>query len=486
MRAPDIHTPLERAVLAAGIAAASRLLVAVSGGADSVALLDALVRLSYREDCRWELSVGHVNHGLRGRESDDDERFVRRLAEGLGLPVDVRRTEVAALAAARGQSVEVAARQERYRLLWGVVERRGADFLLTAHTEDDQAETLLLNLLRGAGPIGLGAIHAVSGRLLRPLLSVSRETVLDHVQTRGLAYRLDSSNLDPARTRNRIRHDLIPTLRRTNPAVTRILARSAAIAQTDADFIGREAEDALHALHLEVNDQDATADLFVWRALHPALRRAVLRHLVARVLGSPRDVTAGHVATMESLLLRSGSSSRLEHQLPYRLTLLVDGSRFGLTRKLAPPAPAPAPAELQIPGTLQLSVGTLSADALDVADTEEVLRLRTVCGPYHALCDADSLGLTLTVRSRRPGGRIRPVGLKGTRKVQDILVDDRVPEAQRDRIVILENHGRIVWIPGHALDERAALRPETTAVVHLWYVPVETPPSARIFRHFQP
>jgi tRNA(Ile)-lysidine synthase len=480
----DSLSAVEIAVLRAGIPRDARLLVAVSGGADSVALLSAIITLSAREDCRSTVFAGHVNHGLRGAESDADETFVRDITGKLGVRVEVARANVATLAAQRKQSIEAVAREERYRHLWEMWGRLRADLLLTAHTEDDQAETLLLHLLRGAGPTGLAAMRSRSGRLLRPLLAVGREAVLAYVQERALPYRLDSSNLDDSHLRNRVRHEVMPVLRRLNPAAVQVLARSASIARADRDYLVREAEAALLDLHVETSDAGIFADLPAWRVLHPALRRATLRSLITRILGSPRDLTFNHIATVELALLEREESFQVK-QLPHGLALSATSYRFRLTRTAPVRHRRLAPTRIPIPGEVSLPAGVVRAQMLATC-RDELPRLRTVCGPYHALCDAAVLGLELTVRSRRAGDRMRPHGLGGTRKVQDMLVDDKVPEAERDRVLIIENFDHIVWIPGHALDERAAIRDDRQEVVHLTYVPVEGPLGARIFRHFQP
>jgi tRNA(Ile)-lysidine synthetase-like protein len=467
---------IERALLGSGMPRGSRILLAVSGGADSVAMLDAMVRVSTRQECDWILRVAHVNHGLRDSESDADERFVTSLAESYGLEVEVAHANVRAVSAARGLSIEAAAREERYRLLEGLLDRWPGDIIVTAHTEDDQAETLLLQLLRGAGLTGMGAMRPLTGRLARPMLGVSRQSIIQYVQDRALPYRVDSSNLDRAHLRNRLRQELMPILRQLNPAAVKTLARHASLAQIDADLIEREATSALRALNMIASDDEVSADLSSWRALHPALRRACIRLMVRRLLGSLTELSSTHITTVESALLRAGVD-HLEHRLPRGLILIAGASRFRL-RSTPDLEPSPVEhAELTVPGSLTLSVGSVTAVRLDVSVAGSLETLRAVCGPNHALCDADALGTTLTVRSRRPGDRIRPVGLKGSRKVQDVLVDHKVPASQRDRVPIVENHQHLVWIPGHALDERVAAVAENAQVIHLSFVPVQSSPK---------
>lgn len=462
--------PLTLAVLTgmkrAGVSAGARILVAVSGGPDSVALLSALRDLASDPDRHWRLRVGHVNHELRGEESETDAEFVLLLARRLGLEVEAVRVDTAAHAAQRRLTLEAAGRELRYAALDSMLERWPGDVIATGHTQDDQAETLLLRLLRGTGLIGLGAMRWRSGAIVRPLLDVRRETILAALQARGQGYRVDSSNLHVQHQRNRVREDVLPRLEAIQPRTVELVARTASLLQSDGEYLLREALEALQMLDLEETVDGVSASQGVWRAMHPALRSMTLRLLLGRLAGRLQDVEESHIARLEAMLGRPGITS-LECQLPHGINAYVEGGRFLLRRGGRRAHTPAASVELHIPGRTEWTGGVLTATHLSASDLAVSARLLAVCGPLHALCDEDALGGRLIVRAWRPGDRMRPLGMNGSRKLQDIFGDRKIPRAHRGRIPVIENGGFIVWIPGVVLDERVAIRGWTSRAVHL-------------------
>lgn len=456
------ETPSIAALVAAAAAVPpGRILVAVSGGPDSVALLRALVVVGR------DLAVAHVNHGLRGEESDGDEAFVRALAAELGVPAMLRRVDTRA-EAAREASLEAVARRLRYRALADMRAVWSGDLVATGHTEDDQAETVLLNLLRGSGLSGLTGMDAGRTRLIRPFLSVSRATVLQALEEWEQPYRVDSSNADRRFTRNRLRAEVMPALQQLNPRAITTLARSARILRGDADFIDAEADRAITSLGATVERGSASISRAGWAALHPALAAAVGRRLIRMILGDVFDIDGRHTAAMVEAVRRGEPMSI---QLPRNLNLGVGNLLATMRVGPAPRVTSPAPVTLQVPGSVDTETGTLAAVRLGDITGADVGRLLTVAGPFHALCDAEAAGEHLFIRSRRPGDRIKPSGSNGTRKVQDVMVDARVPRADRDRIPIVANDSHIVWIPGLMLDRRAAATPDTAHILHLVWKP---------------
>lgn len=435
-----------------------RILVAVSGGPDSVALLRAL------QDSVRDIAIGHVNHGLRGKESDADEAFVRALAAGLSVPLMVARVDTPA--EARGASLEATARRLRYHALGAMLNDWGGDFIATGHTQDDQAETVLLNLLRGAGLSGLGGMGSGGEGPARPFLSVRHATILSALEEWKQPYRLDSSNDDPRFTRNRLRAEIMPLLEQINPRVVDALARTADLLGSDAAYIEAAAERAIRALKTRADSSSVTVSHAGWASLHPALAGAVARRLIQMILGDVLDIDTRHIAAIvDAVRLDQPMSTNLPRDLH------LDVDRFAVTLRLGtPPGTAPlTPATLEAPGSARTDVGTLTATRLD--DVSDLDRLVTVAGPFHALCDAEAVGDRLLVRSRLPGDRIRPLGSTGSRKVQDVMVDARVPRADRDRIPVVYNERHIVWIPGLMLDRRTAATAVTPRVLHLIWTP---------------
>lgn len=253
------------------------MVLAVSGGPDSMALLHAAVRTCRTDAAHWRLSVAHLDHALRS-DSVDDARFVAETSAGLGVPAEVRRTEVAALARAEGRSLEDAGREARYRFLDEVASRLGEGALIaTAHTADDSAETVVLNLARGTGMTGLRGIPARRGRVVRPFLGERRATLRAALEAAGVVYRLDPSNADPAHARNRVRAELLPALERINPAAVETLARFGRLAADEDELL-----DALAAA--ELTRRRRTDGGIDW---HDPPRRALGRRVLRLAIGDP-------------------------------------------------------------------------------------------------------------------------------------------------------------------------------------------------------
>jgi tRNA(Ile)-lysidine synthase len=310
----------------------SSLLVAVSGGIDSVTLLDLLQDLS--EEFDLKLSVGHVNHGLRGDESEADQAFVEGLAARRGLPVETARVhprEAREGGNSRDRpSPQEAARRLRYAALGQLARRAGAQRIATAHTRDDQAETLLLRLLRGTGPDGLGGIpeRSADGRLVRPLLAVGRSEIERHAGARGLVWREDASNRDPAYARNRLRSRWLPGLAREfNPQLLRTLSHLAEAQREDAAWIEAEVEREA-AARLAVREHGLSIDARGWAGLPRPLSRRLARSALQRC-GAARLVSRVHLERMSAFLADARPGRVLE--LPGGLRLRPEGrDRFVL------------------------------------------------------------------------------------------------------------------------------------------------------------
>ncbi len=306
-----LEQKLRTALRRLNIGAESALLVAVSGGADSVALLDALLQLRRYGQAPQTILAAHLNHQLRGDESDGDENFVRALAAKLAVNVVVDSIAVGAQALAERQNLEATARRLRYEFLTRAAESCGAQFVCTAHTQNDQAETVLMRLLRGAGAEGLRGIYpslqlTASIKLIRPMLSVSRTEVIEHCRYRNLEFRTDSSNFSLEFTRNRIRQELMPLLRGFNPRLDETLARTAGLLSEDQEFLEQTAAEALAAAQVE-----AELDAKLLRAYPPTIQRRMLRLWLRKQRGLQR-IEAVHLAAVESLVVRGAGGRTVE------------------------------------------------------------------------------------------------------------------------------------------------------------------------------
>ncbi len=442
------------------------VVVAVSGGADSMALLHGLHAVAAREGLR--LTVAHLHHGLRGAAADRDARFVRAAARALGLPCVVGRADVAAQARAAGLSIEMAARRARYAFLVRTARRvaRGRPVAIaTAHTVDDQAETVLLRLARGAGLRGLAGIPPerweAGVRVIRPLLHVRRAALRRGLRTGGHAWCEDETNRDPGPQRNRVRLELLPALARAlNPRVTEALARTAALLRDDEAWLETLTDSLLPTL-LDPPPAGGEAPppaiiVSALAAVPVAARRRVVRRWLAMSGVVPERLDA---ITVEAVLRLAGPRPRgggvRSSQLPGGGSVRRQGDRLEWWSPASatprPPAP-PAPAVLKTPGVTLLPDWGLR---VTIAPTDRVLRVRPPglgVLPAAVTLAARRLGRRrLRLRAWQPGDRLAPLGMTGHQKLQDLFVNAKIPRDARARIPLLVCGPEIVWIPGHRL-----------------------------------
>ena len=444
-----------------------RVLVAVSGGPDSTALLLILARLRLQLDI--ELLVAHFDHMLRSREETAaDEAFVRALASALGLPIVCGRGNVAARARRSRESVEEAARRLRYAFLARQARRLGAGLLGLGHTRDDRAESVLLHLLRGSGLNGLVGMRPRSpwpfGRgpqLGRPLLAIARSETEHYCREAGVTPRQDPTNDLLIATRNRLRHELLPRLREFNPRVEEALGRLAEAAAADLEYLESVTE-VLWARLARRQRGSVSFSCPELTALPRSLAVRLFRRAARHLSGDSADLEAVHLqALLGALTWHRGRLS-----LPHGLTAVIDGQSLRL-RRGQPLRPAGiSEITLAVPGHTRVGPWTVEAETIPVPFKVP----RT--GPLNALLDADALAGGLVVRSRRPGDRLRPLGLGGEKKVQDLLIDAKVPVEKRDAVPIVCAQWGIAWVVGHRIDERAALTAASHQALHLRFRPL--------------
>ncbi len=436
--------------------------VAVSGGPDSLCLLHCMHALA--PELAVRLHVAHVHHGLRGADADADAAFVEAHAADLGLPVTVLYLDPDQLHHRGRLSLEAAARQTRYAALRRLAKALGGACVVLGHTEDDQAETLLLNLLRGSGIDGLAGMRPRRGDLVRPLLAQSRRAVLNHCRQYGLEPRQDRTNHSRAYRRNALRHDVMPMLRQWNQQLSATLARCAQNLAIDADYLRAEAEQALANLQLNTDGSSLDLSLDRFRELPLALRCHVLRLALEQVAGTADAITRQHVESIDALA-RSGRAGR-RWQLPHALRVEVAGNRLQFKRADLM-VEAPASVELPVPGSAIFGSWQITASGAQALDAVLLAQIRKPGSQFEAWCDYTAIGEPLVVRARLQGDRLRPLGLGGSRKLQDVFVDRKVPRTERDRIPIVTGPHGIVWVPGCALDQHAAVAADTAQVVRI-------------------
>jgi tRNA(Ile)-lysidine synthase len=431
--------------------AETRVLVALSGGPDSVALAHLLLALQRTGDL-LVAGFAHFNHQLRRADADDDEAFCRTLAAGLGVPIEVGRADVGAAASATGRSNEDMARELRYTFLEEAADRTRADAIAIGHSLDDQAETFLLRLIRGAGTRGLGSIRPRAGRVIRPLLEVPRADLRQYLAAHSLPFRTDATNADVSIPRNRVRHELIPYLQREfSPGISRVLAREAALAREDEDRLHHEAIDLARSIVLTITGEQIELDALALRALPQALAARVAHHALTRQAGE-RFIGFDHV---DRLLQLAGGSDGDAFDLPGQRAV-----RRGARIVLGRPARRGRDerrensfrVSLSIPGEVTLGNQGWAVSAERVDSMEDGGPGRARGG--EVFIAADPLALPLAIRSRRRGDRFAPLGLGHRKKLQDFLVDRKIPREMRDSLpLVVDGQDRIVWVVGQSVAE---------------------------------
>ncbi|MBM3285343.1 MAG: tRNA lysidine(34) synthetase TilS [Candidatus Aminicenantes bacterium] len=432
-----------------------KVLIACSGGPDSTALLAVLLEL--RELYSLRLALAHFNHMLR-RSADADERFVLKAAREHALPLYLKRENIRVYACQHGLNIEEAGRERRYAFLRATAARTGATKIATGHTMTDQAETLLLRLLRGSGPRGLAGIAPlVDGLVIRPLLGIERREVEAYLKARRLSFRTDESNFDRRYLRNRIRLELIPLLeKRFEPRAVRQLSRLADILRDEEDFLETIAKaEATKAVRTEKGR--VFLDVRALASLPPALARRVVRIFLARVKGDLRRIGYGDVESVRLL------GENREARLPGGPALRREKERVFLK----PSARQKLRWEYLWDGRKGLAVqeiGLFFSGRKRKIKPGEVPRL-----PFdderRAFLDAANLRFPLLVRNRREGDRYQPLGAPGRKKLKEVMRARNVPIGERDSRPVFLSGNRIVWVPGLPVAEAFKVTRQTKEVL---------------------
>ncbi|MDA0676906.1 MAG: tRNA lysidine(34) synthetase TilS [Chloroflexi bacterium] len=448
--------------------------MAFSGGPDSTALLIAMHRLSTEPGSESPgIEAAHFNHHLRGEGSIEDEEYCRQLCRQLGVPIHVAGADGRAHAAANGISLETAARDLRYAAFAGIVADHGFSGVATAHTTDDQAETVLLAITRGSGLRGLAGMSPVTERgdipaspgnkpltVFRPLLAagITGAQTTAFCQSSDVTPRIDPSNTDETFARNRIRHSVMPGLRKINPAVTESLVTLAANAASASELLHDLAASALENVSIDEHGGFSKDRLL---KADDRLRPYVMMAVYQRATGDLDGLDKAHVDAMCDLL-----ENGLEINLPggWRMVADHDSARV-IHGDNDPSCPYPLPAseqQLAVPGSINLGHGyTLSARMVSPVPDFSTLT------PWQGVLAGEVVGTGLIVRGRQDGDRFQPLGMTGEMKLQDFFVNQHLPWWWRDRIPLVIANGRIAWVTCQRIAEWARVPDRATSAVIL-------------------
>jgi tRNA(Ile)-lysidine synthase len=448
-----LETVKEYELLSSG----DRVLVAVSGGVDSTALLHLLH--SVKEEYGLTLQVAHLNHLLRKGDAELDVKYVQETSSRLKIPLTIEACDVSALAKEKKKGLEVTARQVRYDFFERVAERMGANKIAVGHTADDNVETFLMRLLRGAGLKGLCGITPKRGKIIRPLIKNWRKEIEEYVGSLKLVPRRDYTNYESKYLRNRVRMKLISQLRLYNLNIKEIILQTILLLTKDSEYLEGKSEEILEEMILASGQSSLSIEVEGLKGLEESIKGRVVRSAIERIKGDLSEISYVHV---HDVLEKLNNTEAWELHLPGGTYL--SGNREAITVSLEKPVAREGRAfhyVMNIPGVVNICELGKELRASLVPGAE------TGAGQDLAFVDYTALGKKIIVRSRRDGDKFNPLGMKGSKKIQDLMVDEKIPAEARDSVPIIESGGKIVWVAGLRMDERAKVTSKTKKVVKL-------------------
>lgn len=442
-----------------------KVLVAVSGGPDSVALLYALLEI--KDEFDLDICVAHLNHKLRGKESDEDENFVRNLAHKLNLKFFSKSIDVKKEAKKRKLSLEECARLVRYRYLENLADKIKADKIAVGHQADDQAETFLMRLLRGAGGLGLSGIPAKRGKIIRPLLEIKRDEIEKFLKEKGQSYRTDSSNLLPNYFRNKIRLFLLPLIKKKfNPKIVDVLNRASNIISSQQLYIEKSCEEILGFLCKSKRKNKIVLDLKRFVNYDICLKREMIRLCVKELNGDSTGISFDSVERALDLIQKEKSERSAGSLGKVRLSkntwVEVSGENLAvyIGRKKQYNYPISLPGEKNL-RSLGMKIKS------EVVSRSSLPKKIKSNGEEVAFLDWEKLKEPFNLRSRRPKDKFHPLGMQGTKSIADFLIDRKVPRYERDEVMLLTTQGKIAWVVGCRISDEFKVTDKTKKVLRM-------------------
>jgi tRNA(Ile)-lysidine synthase len=457
------------------------VLVGVSGGSDSVALLHLLNRMARQETWAFRLHVAHVDHQLRGEESSADAEFVRNISRDLGLPCTAEAVDVRAEAARSSASIEQAARQCRYAFYERTCLRLGLSTVALAHQADDNAETVLQRIVRGTGLRGLGGIRPARAirpgsniRVVRPLLSVARAELETYLRACDIPHRHDASNDLLSHTRNRLRHEVLPRLaEHVNPQVVDALVRLAEQARELDAYLSATCERMLESMVVEEREGELILHAPTLRRRARPIQTQLVRQALWRIGAGEGELTYGHFRAVTALAADDAGSRSLDLPGGVRVVRLYDRLVFGYAGGEEPATAGSDEVRVPLEGVVRLPDGVheLEVDGFAAVSEEIAVHLSRVGGRGDSSgeewLDAEQIHPPLTARLRRDGDRFFPLGMPGMKKLSDFFIDEKIDVRARERTVLLCDRLGPIWVIPLRIDQRVRLTPATRQVMRV-------------------
>lgn len=426
------------------------VVVGVSGGSDSLGLLQILTELA---DYRLRLIVAHLNHRIRGEESNRDAAYVCKFADKLGLHFELREIDVIEFKRNTKLSLEEAARELRYKFLREVLKKHNADKIATAHTLDDQAETVIMRFIRGSGLLGLSGIPPVNDNVIRPLIEVTKSDVEDYLKSKGIGWMEDSSNKEKVFLRNRIRNELIPYLITYNPNIKETLVRTGYIVGVEEDYIRNEAKNHFGKLFYSLRDGELVGKLAYYSELSEAMKYGLLRLAIEKLKGDLKRISLNHIVSINELLDSREPSGEL--YLPGAMVVAKGHGLFLLTKKAL------------FRCSFSYSVDSTGLHKFPHAEFEiQFEKVNSLKSDKNLAClNSGSVEFPIEVRNFNKGDSFMPYGMNEFKKLKNYFIDEKIPRFLRYKIPIFLCNGEIMWIGGMRVDERFKVRDKRKKVL---------------------
>lgn len=446
------------------------VIVGVSGGPDSLALINVLSQLLPPT----QLIIAHLDHQLRP-SSAEEAQFVARIAADLGVPCHIKQESVHLFARNSGLTLEEAGRIARYRFLADAARTVGAAIVAVGHNADDQTETILMHFLRGSGPNGLRGMATLAPMpnapdlwLWRPLLGAGRGAIEEFCREHNLSPRIDLTNADTTYHRNRLRHQLLPILETYNPQIRQRLNDMADVIAAEDELLSRLTEESWQAIHLPQEGDGVRLDRTAWLAQPLAIRRRLLRRAMKELFPDLRNVSFRAIESARQIA--EAGRTGAQATLPGGINLRIDYHRVVMSAgNLDPPTnflqlPEDGVLSLDVPGRVLLANGwQLTAELIPVSERDGIFHNHD---PWQCFV-TPNVNQQLIVRARTPGEKIRPLGLAGEKKIKDVMIDRKIPAAARRNWPIVASQSHALWIVGHVVDDRGRVTSEHQHVLHL-------------------
>ncbi len=455
------------------------ILLGVSGGPDSVALLSLLFDANRVKPLYSDIIIAHLNHSIRGKEADEDEQFVNSLANEFGLSIVTEKRDIGEIAHERKISLEEAAREERYKFFESVAIRMDANIIAVGHNADDNAETILHRIIRGTGIVGISGIRLKRKLarnstidLVRPLLFSWRKDIIAYLKEKNLSYRVDSTNVERDKFRNKIRVELIPHLEKNyNPKIKKSLVKLGEAAAQNNDFLGAKANALFEEILLKAGKTDEyfseiILDIHKLRNVPQILQQIIIKEAIVRLNIPLKKISYKNYKNILNILNYQKMS--LNNVVKDYLNIKVEDNELHLSKNKYCMEEGSVLNEtvIKIPGETRLAEINCIVK-MEIRETkdgflEEFKRTKT---KYDEAVDIDKINMLLTVRTRRPGDRLWPLGSPGIQKVKDFFINNKVPVMERDTIPIITMNDEPIWIVGFRIDERIRVTKETKKIL---------------------